>query len=68
MGWGLSVWVRGWVRACQVLFGWMAPGFEVYAVFGPFFTKNNAVSAMNTLTRWIKQQEDTLFLLNAPVF
>jgi len=50
------------------MFGWMAPGFEVYAVFGPFFTKSNAVTAVNSLTRWIKREEDNLFILNPPVF
>ena len=52
----------------ESIFGWNTVGFEVYAVFGPLVTKPNAVHALNALLRWIKQNEDSLFIVNAPTF
>ncbi|KAI3656551.1 hypothetical protein MP638_007015 [Amoeboaphelidium occidentale] len=40
--------------------------FEVYCVFGPLVTKGNAVHSVNKLLKWIKKEEENLFITNAP--
>lgn len=43
-------------------------GFELYLVFGPLVTKPAAIHAINKLLRWIKREEDRLFILNSVSF
>ena len=43
-------------------------GFELYAVFGPLVTKPVAINSVNKLLKWIKKEEDRLFILNSPTF
>jgi len=52
----------------EVVLGWLAAGFELYAVFGPMVTKTTAITSVNNLLRWIKKEEESLFILNSPVF
>jgi len=56
------------VGKTEVVIGWIAPGFELYVVFGPLIIKNNVISALNSLIRLIKRDEEHLFTLNPPVF
>jgi hypothetical protein len=42
--------------------------FELYAVFGPLITKTSAIHAVNKLLRWIKREEDRLFILSSVTF
>ncbi|XP_076448085.1 protein SAND-like isoform X2 [Babylonia areolata] len=52
----------------ETLLGWVTQGFELYAVFGPLITKTGAIHAVNKLLRWIKREEDRLFILNSVTF
>ncbi|GFR72861.1 vacuolar fusion protein MON1 homolog A-like [Elysia marginata] len=52
----------------ETLLGWVTQGFELYAVFGPLVTKNVAIHAVNKLLRWIKREEDRLFILSSVTF
>ncbi|KAJ8302197.1 hypothetical protein KUTeg_021184 [Tegillarca granosa] len=52
----------------ETLLGWITQGFELYAVFGPLVTKPAAIHAINRLLRWIKKEEDRLFILNSVTF
>ncbi|XP_067684520.1 vacuolar fusion protein MON1 homolog A-like [Haliotis asinina] len=52
----------------ETLLGWVTQGFELYAVFGPLVTKTGAIHAVNKLLRWIKREEDRLFILNSVSF
>jgi hypothetical protein len=52
----------------ETVLGWVTPGFELYAVFGPLVTKPVAISAVNKLLRWIKHEEDRLFILSSQVY
>ncbi|XP_013380579.1 vacuolar fusion protein MON1 homolog A [Lingula anatina] len=56
------------VGANETLLGWMTSGFELYTVFGPLVTKTQAITSINKLLKWIKREEDRLFILNAPTF
>lgn len=43
-------------------------GFELYVAFEPLVTKTNAIEAVNKILRWIKKDENGLFITNAPTF
>lgn len=46
------------------LLGWVTSGFELYLCFSPLATKALAVSAVNKLLKWIRKEEDRLFILS----
>ncbi|KAI3633950.1 hypothetical protein MIR68_007554 [Amoeboaphelidium protococcarum] len=50
----------------ESIYGWITPSFELFALFGPFVTKGNAHNAVNSLLKWIKTEENSLFIVNAP--
>lgn len=39
-------------------------GFELYLCFSPLGTKAMAVSAVNKLLKWIRKEEERLFILS----
>uniref|UniRef100_A0A3Q3WY84 Vacuolar fusion protein MON1 homolog n=1 Tax=Mola mola TaxID=94237 RepID=A0A3Q3WY84_MOLML len=45
------------------LLAWVTNGFELYLCFSPLSTKALAVSAVNKLLKWIRKEEDRLFIL-----
>ncbi|KRZ51252.1 DNA ligase 4 [Trichinella nativa] len=46
------------------ILGWVTTAFEIYAVFNPLITKPEAVSRVEQLMKWIKKEENNLFLIN----
>ncbi|XP_049963709.1 vacuolar fusion protein MON1 homolog A [Schistocerca serialis cubense] len=52
----------------ETMLGWVTTGFELYITFEPLVTKLSAINAVNKLLRWIKKEEERLFILNAPTF
>ncbi|XP_072308035.1 vacuolar fusion protein MON1 homolog A [Eucyclogobius newberryi] len=46
------------------LLAWVTSGFELYLCFTPLATKAVAVSAVNKLLKWIRKEEDRLFILS----
>ncbi|XP_033107799.1 protein SAND-like [Anneissia japonica] len=52
----------------EALLGWVTSGFELYATFGALTTKPAAIIAINKLLKWIKREEERLFILNAQTF
>lgn len=46
------------------LMAWVTSGFELYLCFSPMATKALAVSAVNKLLKWIRKEEDRLFILS----
>ncbi|KAL7408424.1 hypothetical protein ABVT39_023299 [Epinephelus coioides] len=46
------------------LLAWVTSGFELYLCFSPLGTKAMAVSAVNKLLKWIRKEEDRLFILS----
>jgi hypothetical protein len=52
-----------------VAMGWHRSGeFDMFAMFSPLVSKENAVAALNRTLRWIRKEEENLFLLNPPFF
>ncbi|XP_030231531.1 LOW QUALITY PROTEIN: vacuolar fusion protein MON1 homolog A [Gadus morhua] len=43
---------------------WLTSGFELYLCLTPLVTKMQAVSAVNKLLKWIRKEEDRLFILS----
>uniref|UniRef100_A0A8D0G360 Vacuolar fusion protein MON1 homolog n=1 Tax=Sphenodon punctatus TaxID=8508 RepID=A0A8D0G360_SPHPU len=45
------------------LLAWVTSAFELYVCFSPLTTKAAAVGAVNKLMKWIRREEDHLFIL-----
>lgn len=58
--------LRSFYRCSETenLLAWVTSGFEVYLCFSPLATKALAVSAVNKLLKWIRKEEDRLFILS----
>jgi len=52
----------------EMLIGWVTTGFELYATFSPLAGKMTAMNAVNKLLRWIKREEERLFIINSYTF
>eukprot|EP00053_Salpingoeca_punica_P013013 m.117070 g.117070 ORF g.117070 m.117070 type:complete len:541 (-) comp16087_c0_seq2:294-1916(-) len=52
----------------ETMLGWVTSGFELYACFGPLVTKRVAIDSVLRLIRWMKTQEDSLFMINSHTF
>lgn len=56
------------VMDTETLVGWVTKEFELYAALEPLVTKSNAILFVNKLLRWIKNDENKLFILSSPTF
>jgi len=52
----------------ETILAWVTSAFDLYACFSPLVSKPNAIRACNLLLRWIKAEENNLFILNSPVW
>lgn len=52
----------------ELVLAWMTGGFKLYATFGPLVPLPSAIRGCNTLLSWIKQEENSIFVLDSPVF
>jgi len=52
----------------ETILGWVTFGFELYACFSPLVTKPAAINAVLRLIRWMKREEDGLFIMSSLVF
>ncbi|XP_033228132.1 vacuolar fusion protein MON1 homolog A [Belonocnema kinseyi] len=52
----------------ETMLAWVTSGFELYATFGPLVTKPDAINAVSKMLKWIKKEEERLFILNPPTF
>lgn len=43
-------------------------GYELFATFEPLIDKVTVINLVNKLLKWIKKEEDQLFIMNAPSF
>jgi len=56
------------VSQSETIVGWVTSGFELFATFGPLESKPSCIKACNEILRWIKNEESSLFILNAPIW
>jgi len=52
----------------ETIVAWVTNGFDLYACFSPLVSKAAAIKGCNSLLRWIKQEENNLFILTSPVW
>ncbi|XP_060621725.2 vacuolar fusion protein MON1 homolog A isoform X2 [Anolis sagrei] len=50
------------------LLAWVTSAFELYVCFSPLGTKATALSAVNKLMKWIRKEEDRLFILSPQTY
>nr|CAG4642417.1 EOG090X03TW [Evadne anonyx] len=46
----------------EVLFGWVTSYYELYMVMEPMTTKSSVMNSANVVLKWIKREEDVLFI------
>ncbi|KAJ3296088.1 Vacuolar fusion protein mon1b [Borealophlyctis nickersoniae] len=52
----------------EAVLGWVAPAHELYLTFGPLVTKQAAVAAAAEVQKWVRRNEEALFVSSSPVF
>lgn len=52
----------------DTILSWVTNGFELYVTFDPLMEKDHAIKAVDRLLRWIKKEEERIFIMNAPTF
>uniref|UniRef100_A0A673M9G4 Vacuolar fusion protein MON1 homolog n=1 Tax=Sinocyclocheilus rhinocerous TaxID=307959 RepID=A0A673M9G4_9TELE len=52
----------------ETLLAWVCSKFEMYACFIPLVTKKSAISELTKLLRWIKKEEERLFICHLPKY
>ncbi|XP_069500246.1 vacuolar fusion protein MON1 homolog A [Ambystoma mexicanum] len=50
------------------LLAWVTNAFELYMCYSPLGTKASAVSGINKLMKWIRKEEDRLFILTPQTY
>lgn len=46
----------------------MTENFELYVTLDPLVDKELTINTVDKLLKWIKKEEDRLFIMNAPTF
>ncbi|KAM9324361.1 vacuolar fusion protein MON1 homolog A [Gastrophryne carolinensis] len=54
--------------ARENVLAWVTEAFELYVCFSPLGTKSSAVSGVSRLLRWIRKEEERLFILSSPTY
>ncbi|ODM96727.1 Vacuolar fusion protein MON1 A [Orchesella cincta] len=57
-----------WVDDKENWLGWNTSNFELYVALEPLIKKSAAISAVNKLLKWVKKEEERIFIVNAPTF
>ncbi|KAG7088288.1 hypothetical protein E1B28_012300 [Marasmius oreades] len=52
----------------ECVMGWITQPFELYIALSPLLPTTAVVGAANAVARWVKRDENRLFLRDAPVF
>eukprot|EP01126_Amoeba_proteus_P056520 TRINITY_DN7111_c0_g1_i5.p1 TRINITY_DN7111_c0_g1~~TRINITY_DN7111_c0_g1_i5.p1 ORF type:complete len:271 (-),score=41.15 TRINITY_DN7111_c0_g1_i5:365-1177(-) len=52
----------------EIVLAWIANGFDLYTCFSPLTSKPHAIRACNSILKWIKAEENNLFILSSPVW
>jgi len=52
----------------EIAMGWITQPFELYIALSPRLPKIAVINAANAVARWVKKEEASLFLKDAPVF
>ncbi|XP_075986016.1 vacuolar fusion protein MON1 homolog [Anticarsia gemmatalis] len=52
----------------DTVLAWVTHGFELYVTFDPLMEKDQAIKAVDRLLKWIKKEEQRIFIMHAPTF
>ena len=52
----------------EAVLAWITQPFELYLTLSPWLPKAAVVTAANSVAKWVKKHENSLFLLSPPVF
>nr|XP_056715068.1 vacuolar fusion protein MON1 homolog B-like [Euleptes europaea] len=52
----------------ETLLAWVTSKFELYTCFSPLVTKAGAINVLTKLLRWLKKEEDRLFIRYPPKY
>ncbi|XP_061217212.1 vacuolar fusion protein MON1 homolog B [Neopsephotus bourkii] len=52
----------------ETLLAWVTPKFELYGCFSPLVSKAGAIAVLTKLLRWLKREEDWLFIRYPPPY
>ncbi|XP_041971420.1 protein SAND [Aricia agestis] len=52
----------------NTVLAWVTNGFELYVTFDALMEKDHAIRAVDRLLCWIKREEKSIFIMNAPTF
>lgn len=56
------------MREREIVFAWTTAGYELYATFEPLIDKMTVITLVNKMLKWIKKEENVLFIMNSPTF
>lgn len=56
------------MKEMEIILAWVTVGYELFVTFEPIIDKSTAITLVNKLLKWIKKEENTLFIMNAPHF
>lgn len=48
--------------AREIVSSWITATFEIFVVFQPYLSSAQCVAKVNSILRWIKKEESTLFI------
>ncbi|XP_053694905.1 vacuolar fusion protein MON1 homolog A [Sabethes cyaneus] len=52
----------------EILLAWVTQAYELFAAFEPTVHRNEVINLVNKLLKWIRKEENNLFILSAPTF
>ncbi|XP_055548155.1 vacuolar fusion protein MON1 homolog A [Wyeomyia smithii] len=52
----------------EILLAWVTQAYELFATFEPTVHRNEVINLVNKLLKWIRKEENNLFILSAPTF
>ncbi|CAJ0958762.1 unnamed protein product [Ranitomeya imitator] len=52
----------------ESVLAWVTEAFELYVCFSPLGSKSSAVNGVSRLLRWIRKEEEKLFILSSPTY
>lgn len=52
----------------EIVVVWITSGFDLYAIFSPTLKMEECLKNCNSIIRWVRKEEDNLFLLDSPVW
>ncbi|KAK9760745.1 Vacuolar fusion protein mon1 [Basidiobolus ranarum] len=56
------------VTNTETIIGWSSQSFEIYAALGPLVSKSSVIGSLTALRKWVRKEEESVFVINSPVY